>query len=271
MKKVLVIFDGKNFSEAAFDFAAKYNEKEKILLVGVFLPQVAFADLWAVSADGVTLFPSLEEDEEREIIEKNMDRFEKLCQSNMIDFRVHENIYDFTVPILEKETNFADLLIIDSSMFYREVNKKIPNIFLEDTLQHINCPVIVLPGKSSFPRRVVLTYDGREDCVFAIKLFSYLFPQWTSLPANLVFVSKQEEDFPDQVQMEELVARHYSDLEMTELTMDAEMFSTWLSEKKDAIAVSGAYSRSDISLGLKKSFIREVLKDQQVPVFISHS
>jgi hypothetical protein len=213
----------------------------------------------------------LEDDDEREIIEKNIERFENLCNSNMLDFRVHENIYDFTVPILEKETSYADLMIIDSSMFYREINNKIPNIFLEDTLQHINCPVIVLPGKSKIPARIILTYDGREESVFAIKMFSYLFPNWTKLPTNLVFVTNKKEDLPDKVQIEELVARHYSDLEITELAMDMKMFSTWLSEQKDSIAVSGAYSRSDISLGFKKSFIRQVLKDQKLPVFISHN
>jgi hypothetical protein len=70
--------------------------------------------------------------------------------------------------------------------------------------------------------------------------------------------------------MEELVSRHYSDLELTELNMDTEMFSTWLSEKKNALVISGAYSRSDVSLGFKKSFIKDVLKEQYLPVFISH-
>lgn len=271
MKKILIIFDGINFSDTAFDFARTLNEKEHILLVGAFLPQVSFADLWAISAAaGVTTFPGLEDDEEREMIEKNMEKFSKLCRAEGIDYRVHESIYDFTVPLLEKETSFADLMILDSKLFYREINSKIPNIYLEDTLQHINCPVIVLPGQTDFPNRLILTYDGRDDSVYAIKLFAYLFPQLTRLPANLIFITRKQEDFPNKIEMEELVSRHYSNLELTELNMDSEMFSTWLSEKKGAIVVSGAYSRSDVSLGFKKSFIRDVLKDQYLPVFISH-
>jgi hypothetical protein len=271
MKKILMVFDGINFSETAFDFAKKLNEKEHILLVGAFLPQVSFADLWAISAGaGVTTFPSLEDDEEKELIEKNMERFSKSCQAEGIDYRLHESIYDFTVPVLEKETSFADLMLLDSKLFYREINNKVPNIYLEDTLQHINCPVIVLPGKTDFPKRIILSYDGRDDSVYAIKLFAYLFPELTKLPANLVFITGKQEDFPYKIEMEELVSRHYSDLELTELNMDTEMFSTWLSEKKNALVISGAYSRSDVSLGFKKSFIKDVLKEQYLPVFISH-
>ena len=45
MKKILLVFDGINFSEGAFEFARRLNEKNKILATAVFIPQVNYANL----------------------------------------------------------------------------------------------------------------------------------------------------------------------------------------------------------------------------------
>ena len=52
MKKVLVAFDGHHFSEGALEFARKLNEKNPLVLVGVFLPQVDYSALWSHSGGG---------------------------------------------------------------------------------------------------------------------------------------------------------------------------------------------------------------------------
>ena len=73
MKKVLIAFDGFHFSQSAFDFALALNEKHQILLTGVFLPQISYANVWSY-ADGMgtPLFVPALEKTETESIEKNI-------------------------------------------------------------------------------------------------------------------------------------------------------------------------------------------------------
>jgi hypothetical protein len=71
--------------------------------------------------------------------------------------------------------------------------------------------------------------------------------------------------------VEELVARHFPDLTLCGLDIDLKKYlSTWLSEQKGAILVSGAFGRSFISRLFRHSFIAKVISDHKLPVFIAH-
>ena len=122
MKKILLAFDGTNFSVGAFEFARRMNEVSPILLTGIFLPQAEYANLWNYgdAMVGPLLVPVVESSEE-EKMEKNKTRFRKLCQDEGIDYRVHEDSFDFALPELKKETRFADLLSIGSESLYENM------------------------------------------------------------------------------------------------------------------------------------------------------
>uniref|UniRef100_UPI003978FF57 hypothetical protein n=1 Tax=Salmonella sp. SAL4450 TaxID=3159905 RepID=UPI003978FF57 len=47
MNKVVIAFDGTQFSEGAFELARELNEMQPILLTGVFVPQLNYANLWS--------------------------------------------------------------------------------------------------------------------------------------------------------------------------------------------------------------------------------
>lgn len=273
MKKIIIACEGANFSEGAFEFAKRLNEMERILLIGVFLPQATFADMWSVGAGaGVPLYAPLDELNEAELTQQSVDKFSKLCQDNYIDYRVHSNLSNFVLPELKKETSFADLLILGGETFYQKVYDATPNQYLEDALQHVNCPVVIVPEQFGFPEGIVLAYDGSDDSVFAIKQFAYLFPELCDMPVLLVYASKEEEnDFPDKIRIEELAARHFSNLGLLKLDINPrKYFSTWISERKYSLLVSGSFGRSQLSLVFKKSFVNDVLANHQVPVFIAH-
>src|SRR5689334_24848108 len=105
MKKILLAFDGSHFSEGAFEFAKKINERKRILLTGVFLPQVDYANLWSYSGGGMSgnTFIPLLEDEDAEAVAKNIERFKLACLKNDIEFRVHNDFTEFALPGLKKE------------------------------------------------------------------------------------------------------------------------------------------------------------------------
>lgn len=274
MKKILLAFDGNHFSEGALDFARQLNEKSPILLTGAFLPQVDFANLWSYSGGGESgkNYIPLLEDEDAEDIKQNIERFTAFCGKNKIEHRVHKLYFDFALPELKKETRYADLLIISSETFYEQAGTEQPNDYLQEALHEAECPVIVVPEKFDFPQNTVLTYNGSETCVFAIKQFAYLFPELISNDTVLIYVNDKDTDLlPEEANMEELTARHFPKLEVLRLEANPKRhFGTWLSEKNGAIVVSGAFGRSGISRAFRKSFLAEVIAEHRLPVFIAH-
>ena len=276
MRKMLLVFDGTNFSEGAFEFARGLNEKNPVLLTGVFVPQVDYANLWsyAGAASGAVAVPfiPLIEEEDAVQIEKNIDRFKQLCEKHKIEYRVHKDYYGFALPELKKESRFADLVIIGSESFYTNWDIGGPTEYITSALHDSECPVLVVPEKFNFPENNVLSYNGSESSVFAIKQFAYLFPELVQNPTLLVYAKGEREDeIPNIEYIEELVGRHFPNLTIMKLHLDPkEFFSVWVSEKKNAILVSGSFGRSSISRVFKKSFIKDVIKDHKLPIFITH-
>ncbi len=273
MKKILMAFDYSNFSEGAFEIARRLNELHPILLTGVFLPQPLFGNLWNY-ADGIAgpySIPVVADIDETKMA-ANIAKFEKKCIGNGINFRIHKEGYDFALAELKKETRLADLLILGSETFYEDTKIEMPNDYLEEALHKVECPVLVVPENFNFPKSVILAYDGTASSVYAIKQFVYIFPELSNIAALLIYASTDEqEDFPDKIRIEELAARHFSDLTLLKLDIDPKKhFATWMLEKESSLLVCGSFGRSKLSEMFKKSFIREVIGDHKIPVFIAH-
>lgn len=272
MKKIILAFDGTHFSEGAFEFARRLNEMQPILLTGVFLPQSLLANLWSYADGGESAFIPLIGSSESELVQLNINRFENLCRRYRIAHRVHKDFYNLAIPELKKETLYADLLILGSQVFYEGTGSGFPSIYLKDALQEVKCPVVLVPEEFDFPESIILAYDGSDDAIFAIKQFAYLFPELTGRPTVLVYASKDaSDDFPDKIQMEELVARHFSNLTLQKLDINPKKyFGVWMLDKKSAMLVCGSFGRSSLSQLFKKSFVTEVIADHRLPVFIAH-
>jgi len=270
MKKILIAFDGNHFSEAAFNFVRHLNEKEDVLVIGVFLPVVDYAEL-LYSLGGLSGPMYLENVayEDTDIIQKNIDRFKLLCADNQIEYRVHPDIEKHVISEIKIESRYADLLVIDSELFYNNLNKEIQADYIENTLHKSECPVFLVPGHYQLPQNIILAYDGSEHSVYAIKQFAYLFPEWTNL--NTLLVHAGTKDISDSGLLEELAAHHYNNLHTYHLNMEPhKYFNAWLEEQGNSILVTGAYERSALSEMLKKSFISETIQDYRIPIFIGH-
>jgi nucleotide-binding universal stress UspA family protein len=273
MRKILLAFDGVHFSEGSFNFAKQLNEKNKILLTGVFLPQVSYANLWTY-ADGVgtPMFVPAIDDNETQLIEENIKKFEDLCMRNDIEFRVRKDFSDLALPELKKESRFADLMIIGEEKFYENMGSGNPNNYLRETLHSIECSVILVPEKYTFPTLNVLTYDGSESSVFAIKQFVYLLPEFCNNPTFLTYVNIDGAGrIPNEAYIEELAARHFPDLTISKVNIESKsQFATWVADKKASIIVAGSFGRTAVSQLFSRSFVLDVIKDHKIPIFICH-
>lgn len=272
MKKVLIAFDGTQFSEGAFEFARSLNELQPILLVGAFIPQISYANLWSYAGAmaGPTFIP-LVEAEDNETIQNNIKQFEDRCLKNGIAYKVHKDFYDFALPELKRETRFADLLIISSEKFYENLAGDDASEYMKDALHASECSVIVVPEHFTFPTRNILAYDGSDSSVFAIKQFAYLFPELCGNETLLVFSKDKEVKLPYENFIEELASQHFSNLQMLKLNISPKKdFQNWIVDNKNAILISGSYGRSFFSQIVRKSFVSEIIGEHKLPVFITH-
>ena len=112
---------------------------------------------------------------------------------------MHRDFNDFALPELKRETRFADLLLISSEKFFENMIGGTASDYMNDAIHNVECPVVVIPEKFSFPQRNVIAYDGTASSVYAMKQFAYLFPELCSSETLLVYSKDKEgNDLPDE-------------------------------------------------------------------------
>lgn len=273
MKKIILAFDGTQFSEGAFAFARRMNELSPVLVVGVFVPQVSYAGLWTYGAiAGAPSYLPLQEPDNGAIIKQNIQHFETLCQENGMRSHVHKDFFDFALTELLRETRFADLLVISSEQFYQHLGDEPASDYMRELLTRAECPVMVVPEDFYFPTKTILAYDGSASSVYAIKQFAYLFRELALNETLLVFMKEDvDENFPEEHNIMELASEHFPMLELFKLDVNPrKYFNQWVQENKNALLVSGAFSRSMLSQLLRKSFVTDVIAEHKLPVFVAH-
>ena len=273
MKKVILSLDGHHFPKGAFEFVKSCNLENKILLAGVFLSPVDYSKLLAYTGlDGITIMPEwLVKNDDDVVVNRNISLFTEACVAEGIEFRIHKDIDMMAIASLVEETRFADVLFISSDLFYANVAKQQPNFYLEEVLKRTECPVMLIPENYAAPNQVILAYEGNESSVFAIKQFSYLFPELAKKETILLHIMQHEDDLPEYSLVTELVSRHYHNLKIQSLHLKQKKdFAEWLSNKPGCMVVMGAYARSGFSQLFKRSFATDVIHDIKMPLFISH-
>jgi nucleotide-binding universal stress UspA family protein len=272
MRKVIIAFDGKHFSEGAFEFLRRLNEKNQVLAVGVFLPAIDYAELlYSLGGLSGPIYYKEAELEDPGIVERNIERFKALCIRNGIEFRVHPDFEKHVISEVVTESRYADLLILSSELFYENLGADGKEDYIQNVLHKAECPIVLVPEHYLVPDNVILAFDGSAASVYAIKQFAYLLPEFADLKTLLVFANAKSEDIPGLSYVEELAARHFKDLSIYKLEFDPKKyFNTWLDDNGNSFLVTGAYGRNLLSEMLSKSFITETMQDHRLPIFIAH-
>lgn len=273
MKKIIIALDGQHFPHGAFEFVKTINNKSSILLAGVFLSPVDYSKVLAFTGmEGVAMMPEwLMRGEDDVLVSKNIEIFENACIAEGIEYRVHKDTDMMAISSLIEETRFADVLLVSSDLFYENVQKEQPNFYLEEVLKKAECPVMLVPENYKETSQNILTYDGSESSVFAIKQFAYLFPELVMNETMLLSATGNEEQMPEYSMIAELVSRHYPNLKIMPLPLASRAdFANWIRNQQPAYVVMGAFSRSLFSELFKKSFANRLIHEIKMPIFISH-
>ena len=273
MKKIIIALDGQHFPKGAFEFVKSINSKAKVLLAGIFLSPVDYSKVLALTGmEGVTLMPEwMVRNDDDMLVNKNISLFKNVCTAEGIEFRIHKDTDLMALSSLIAETRFADVLLISSDLFYSNISEDQPNFYLEEVLKKAECPVMLVPENYEEPNQIILTYDGNESSVFAIKQFAYIYPELTKKETILLSITNHEDDIPEYSLITELVSGHFPNLKIQSLHLKQKKdFAEWMTAKPNSLIVMGAFSRSIFSQLFKKSFASDVIHDIKMPLFISH-
>jgi hypothetical protein len=270
MKKIIIAFSGSRFSEGAFSFVEKINQRDRILVTGLFLPEVT--NVFSYSG-GLPSAEQLEQDEKKDLeaVLRNIEYFRVKCKKNDIDYTVHNNYYKNTFDEIGRETRFADVMVMSGNSFYPQAESSNHSKYMRQAFHRAECPVLVVPDNFTFPRSILLAYDGSSSSVYSIKQFAQIFPELCNRKALLVFVCNEGNDLPHKTEIEELARLHFHDLQIKRIDSDAEeYFNKTIVNCTNEILVTGSYGRSWLSELFKKSTVEKIIMRNQVAVFIAH-
>ena len=278
MEKVILVVMGATPSANATDFACYISEMVRCRLTGFFFENHQYKDIPAIQiAYGIpyveTIVTSdLPDDVSRqEKLDESMRHFRETCEKKGIQASARL----LETPVLEKiiaESQFADLIIADATVSGASLSKEAPSSFLRELLAGARCPVLIAPVIHAPAEEVVFCYDGSPSSIFAMKQFTYLFPEMAGARGTVVQVNKEGDIAEaEKNRIRTWLTRHYdySDIAVLQGNTEDELF-TFLLEKKFAMIVTGAYGRSMISRFFRQSHADALIRTLNYPIFITH-
>ena len=197
--------------------------------------------------------------------------FKDHCTKKSIPFSIFKINGDPVNEIIN-ESRYSDILVMDPAVS-AYAGEEAPSALLKEILANIECPVIVSPDNFEKIDEIIFCFDGSDSSIFAMKQFTYLIPQLRDQRVSLVEVNhSSKEGFSEgHKKMTEWLVAHYDTVLNVELKGDVrkELLS-YLSAQKDKMVVMGAYGRSQLSQFFKRSTADVLIREVDLPFFITH-
>jgi nucleotide-binding universal stress UspA family protein len=236
-----------------------------ITSLGTYLGEPVLADFLPYQSELLT-----EEDEKKaEVISK----FERSAKDTCIRYEICNN-YKMTIQEVVKQSTYADLLILSYRIFYNFSSNKPDTTLLYQILKGSKCPVLIMPQGMDRIDNIILTYDGKESSVFAIKAFSNLFASQMKdkIVSILTVTPSAEEEIKNEKLLLDMSKQHFNNvgIQLLEGHNISKEINKFASGQKNPLVVMGAYGRSHISNLLIPSVARNILKTSRIPLFIAH-
>lgn len=201
---------------------------------------------------------------------ENIRAFKAYCEAQDVVYRVHR---DQDVPQAEllAESRYADVIITSSGLFATSP-LELPAGLVKELLAKSECPIMIAPHHAEPIDKVLFACDGNASAVFAIKQFTYLFPELRD--AELTVLQADEDAEFSETEKEKLygyLKEHYSRIDFKDLRgkPEDELFNYTLREER-ACLVMGAFGRNWLSRLFKASTADLMIKVNNLPVFITH-
>jgi nucleotide-binding universal stress UspA family protein len=278
MKKILVAINAINPDRSSLEFASYLGRLTNSKITGVFLENLAYEETLKLkpvneisySGSQINDYPDPQINR-TELIEKNISAYKEAAISRGVNFILHR---DRGIPAYEliDESRYADLLVLDAATSFNKTFEGTPTNFIKDVLKSSECPVIISPEGFESIDEIVFTYDGSASSVFAIKQFTYLFPQLHDKKVNIVHINDTGEwNDSNRFKLKELLRNYYYDLNFEVLKGNIyNSLIEYVFTRKNTFLVMGAYGRNSLSRFFKPSRADLIIKTIPQPIFIAH-
>ena len=207
----------------------------------------------------------------KETIKNNIHLFKEGCISNEVINDIYSD-YEVSVDELISESRFADMIVVDAALSLGSFSSPAPSEIVKNILNKANCPVIISPLSFDEIDELIFTYNGSLSSIFAIKQFTYLFPEYFDKRVTVVQVNKDGIwHHKDKEKLKEWLKNHYSDIHFLVLEGKTESeLMTFLFRRKNMFIIMGAYSRNALSQFFNESTAEILIKTLTQPIFITH-
>ena len=272
MKRILFVSAGTPFSKGALAFLKSMQEEEPIQVTGLFFSHIDYNAMISVShIPAATPYVRLQEQEQHDV-QADKAVFARFCADHYLKYQIHPNHDAWDRHLFARTSRFSDLVILSGELFYKGVEASQPNLFMQEALHAAECPVMVVPEDYTPVEHLVIGYDGSRNSLHAIKQFCYLFPSYTELPTEFVYIKDEaSQEIPDIELIRDFSAWHFGSIGFSKLhTKAAHYFTDWIRKKQQVMLVCGSFGRSPFSYMAKSSFASQAIHEHKIPVFIAH-
>ncbi|MEI6948028.1 universal stress protein [Paraflavisolibacter sp. H34] len=269
MKKITVVLNGTLPPRHVIAAAVQAARAGDALLHGVFLNcgetdvDYPFPNDLALTGSGLTA-ESEAIDTER-LIAANIRVFRDECTAAGVSC-ICDQYEETSLEHLVLQSVYSDLVMADA----RDGRDDFP---LKDLLVEAHCPVYLVAPNAGEVQRVFLAYDGSPSSMYAIKMFSYLFPEWCSLPTCLLSVQEGGNGpVKNEPYIRDWLPLHFGRLETCTPSgpVARELVHCLEEEAPRSLVVMGAYGRGVVSRFFHQSLANTVTRETEASLFIAH-
>ena len=278
MQKILLAIDAVNLSMPALDFACYIGRLTNSKVTAVFLENLVADEKPVLEKAYGNRYLDWKIDEssasyqdKRQLIEKNISLFKEGCENRSVRCNIHRD-RGTPAPEIIAESRYADLIIVDASTSFTKKYDGSPTKFVKDILKESECPVIIAPENFDGIDEIIFTYDSSKSAAFAIKQFTYLFPEFDDRKVIILQVNREGLWIDqDKYNFKEWLQTRYSsiDFEVLEGKTEDKLFD-YLFKRKNVFVVMGAYGRNSLSKLFKASHADLLIRTITQPIFIAH-
>jgi len=271
MRRVLYVQEALNFNPGNLEFVDFIYGLGNFRITAVFLDKIAEErndeKIWetaAMQAGSKMTVP--QKSFHQKVSEDNIQRFIEACYARDIPYDILRESTGVLKYILQ-ESRYADLLILDMASY----KAAFPSYFAEDLLRNAECPVLVMPLAFEGIEELVFTYDGTLSSVYAVKQFTYLFPQMCNYKTAVVCINPEQVAEADWNKFREWMFASYARVEFlyAEGNVDDELVEL-LHKRDHPFIIMGAYGRGIVSGFLRPSHANLVIQLTSEALFIAH-
>ncbi|HUQ96857.1 MAG TPA: universal stress protein [Chitinophagaceae bacterium] len=272
-KKSYFAANGHLLNTTSVDFACYLAQLTGSGLMGLFIEE-DILELVPPPVASPSYFQGIKERQATDAVITDVDQsmryFSSACKARNIRSDASHKWGDGVENIVQ-ESRFADLFVFGPETVFNPAYNEVPTPFIKQVLAKVECPAVVAPTLFEDIDTIVFCYDGSRSAMFAIKQFTYLFPQYRDKKVIVLEVEGEAGAVTAKEKIGAWISCYYSQIgfEVPEGTAQEELFK-YLLMKERTFVVMGAYGRNVLSSFFHKSTADYLLKRIDLPLFIAH-